>query len=1142
MSMPSLAERLLARVAERPDAEALIFVGESARDKHFSFAEVLAESARFAAPLAAHGIGRGDVVLIALPASPRQVFAFWGALLAGATPSLFPYPQPKGLVEQLRALAQASGARAVLADAETGTWESRIAGRDCPLIDPRPLPASAPLPEPAGVDASDIAYMQFTSGTTGRSKGVMLSHSAVLSFAAAATKALSLRDGDISVNWMPLYHDFGLFMGLVTPLLHGLPAVLMSPLTWVRRPAALFAAIHRHRGTLTWSSNAAYLHAAHKVRDEDLNDVDLSSLRGWIAGGEPVLYDCQQAFYKRFARYGLREDAMLAGYGMAENTLSVSVARPGRRGSVDWVDSGALTQHGRAEPLERTDPRSRPVVSSGPVLPSTEVRIVDADSRTLNERRLGNIEVRTPSLFTGYNGHPELTARVLGKDGWYHTGDSGYLADGELYVFGRRDDLIKQAGHGIHPQDIEAIAEVLPEVRHGRTAAFGVPDEHLGSDRIVLACDLAPGVRETDHPRIEREIRRRVYAELQIALRDVLLSHRGGGVVRTANGKLSRGASREKYLQQHQNQSAAPISTNAREALTSRPFQPMKTKMPTSLLLINPGSPLTHWFGAEAADFLCRGRFALMADLATATVAALAPEHFDISICDEAIARADLETTVDYVAITGKSTQSQRMIELAKAYRDRGRTVIIGGPLASLCPDALREHCDILVIGELEGIAERFFADLETGEWEREYRGDVPDLSKSPIPRWDLYPNDGAMLGSLQTSRGCPFTCEFCDVIAYVGRKQRHKAPGQVLAELDVLYDKGYREVFLADDNLTVYRRRAKDLLRAIADWNHRRESGHVLFSTQMSVDAARDSEILRLCGKAGLLRANVGIESPIEESMREANKKQNVGVDMVEAVDAFVRHGLSVTSFLLIGFDSDGLDAFEQHYDFASRALAPALFPIAVMAPSATPLFERMRKDGRLVSDEFAGASMQAWETNIQPLGMTRAQLLQGLRWLGNRLFDPDDFGARLVRFAENVGRELDPFETYGFKKPLVRPVDSIAAAVVRQLGRLGPREAVLLDRALKASRSRPASRWHVMSMLFSYMQTRTLYQQTGFWDPALGRAASPFEDWEDPPDSPIGIAPEGAGLIATMPDTVSDSVAGDHAKSVSSRSTRSN
>jgi len=544
---PTLAERFLARVAERPDADALIFVGDNDQDQCFSFSHLLSESARFAALLAKHGIGRGDLVLIALPASPAQVFAFWGTLLLGATPSLFPYPRPKGLDAQLRALAEASGARAVLADGEIGAWETRVAGRDCPLLDVRSLPASAPPPELVGVGDADIAYMQFTSGTTGRSKGVMLSHGAVLRFCVGFAEALSLHDADISINWLPLYHDFGLFAGLVVPLLHGSPVVLMSPLKWVRHPAAFFAAIHRHRATLTWSSNAAYLHAVHNVRDQDLDGIDLGSLRCWIAGGEPVLYDCQQAFYERIARYGLREDAILAGYGMAENTLSVSVARPGRRVTVDWVNMAALIRHGRAEPLERADPRSRPIVSSGPPLPGTEVRIVAADGQPLGKRAVGAIEIRTPSLFSGYHGHPDLTARMLRADGWYHTGDSGYLADGQLYVFGRRDDLIKHAGHGIHPQDIEAIAEALPEVRPGRSAAFGVPDEHLGSERIVLACDLAPGISEADHPRIEREIRRRVYAELQVALGELLLSRRGW-VVRTANGKLSRGASREKYL------------------------------------------------------------------------------------------------------------------------------------------------------------------------------------------------------------------------------------------------------------------------------------------------------------------------------------------------------------------------------------------------------------------------------------------------------------------------------------------------------------------------------------------------------------------------------------------------------------------
>jgi hypothetical protein len=207
-----------------------------------------------------------------------------------------------------------------------------------------------------------------------------------------------------------------------------------------------------------------------------------------------------------------------------------------------------------------------------------------------------------------------------------------------------------------------------------------------------------------------------------------------------------------------------------------------------SLYLINPSADLPSYFGAEV--FAGRGfePATSMADLSVATVAALAPDDFQVRLCDEHIAGVDFDSSADFVGITGKVSQWCRMQVIAAEFRRRGKTVIIGGPYASLAPETVRPHCDILIRGEMEEIAPKIFADLEEGRWSEEYVGTRPDLRTSPLPRFDLYPNDRALMGTIQTSRGCPFECEFCDVIEYLGRKQRHKPVAQVLAELDQLY------------------------------------------------------------------------------------------------------------------------------------------------------------------------------------------------------------------------------------------------------------------------------------------------------------------------------------------------------------------
>ena len=267
--------------------------------------------------------------------------------------------------------------------------------------------------------------------------------------------------------------------------------------------------------------------------------------------------------------------------------------------------------------------------------------------------------------------------------------------------------------------------------------------------------------------------------------------------------------------------------------------------MATSLYLVNPASDFATSFGADALAAVGFPAAALMGDLPTATLAALAPHDFTIELCDETLGPVDYDHPAEWVGITGKINQRRRLTVIADEFRRRGKRLVIGGPLASLSPDSLRPHCDVLVRGEVEDLAAELFSDLRGGRPRAEYVGNRPDLAHSPPPRWDLYPNGRALLGVLQTSRGCPFECEFCDVIQYLGRKQRHKPVGSVLAELEALHAMGYRAVFLADDNFTVHRRRAKELLDAIASWGRCHPTDLI---TQVSIDAARDPELLEMC------------------------------------------------------------------------------------------------------------------------------------------------------------------------------------------------------------------------------------------------------------------------------------------------------
>ncbi len=509
-----------------------------------------------------------------------------------------------------------------------------------------------------------------------------------------------------------------------------------------------------------------------------------------------------------------------------------------------------------------------------------------------------------------------------------------------------------------------------------------------------------------------------------------------------------------------------------------------------SIYFVNPAADFPTYFGGESYRGFGLAAATQMADLSIPTLAAMAPADFDVHVCDESFESVDLETPAPIVGITGKVTQFRRMVALARAFRDRGKTVLIGGPFASLSPASIRPHCDVLVRGEIEEIAAGLFADLACGQWKDEYVGSQPSLERSPVPRWDLYRNDRAIMGTLQTSRGCPFECEFCDVIQYAGRKQRHKDVAQVLRELDVLYARGYRTVFLADDNLTVYRARARELLLALRAWNGRQADGKVAFATQVSIDVARDDDMLRLCAEAGVTTLFIGIETPNEDSLRETKKRQNLHVDLVEQVHAILARGIYVMGGMIVGFDSDGPDIFERQLDFAMRSGVPIFSLGPLVAPAATPLHARLEKAGRL-KPEGSEAAAVPWISNIVHPRLGEDELLGGLRWLANSLYSPDALAERLLLFVDKLGARQDPKRAEGPRRP-AHSVELDATRLLLKLRALGPEENKMWERVMRAVMSKPDAGMFVVSALLSYMQIRHMYELGQFWDSTPERLAA--------------------------------------------------
>lgn len=513
--------------------------------------------------------------------------------------------------------------------------------------------------------------------------------------------------------------------------------------------------------------------------------------------------------------------------------------------------------------------------------------------------------------------------------------------------------------------------------------------------------------------------------------------------------------------------------------------------MHTSLYFINPKNDFPVYYGAEVFGQLGLKPVSYMADLIGPTIAALAPDSIAVTLCDEHSTPIDFESNADFIGITGKSGQVKRMLEVARRFRQLGKRVIIGGPYATLVPEVVRPYCDILVLGELEAIAEPFFSDLQAGTWQTEYRGEKADLSRSPTPRWDLYRNDRALIGTLQTSRGCPFNCEFCDVIQYVGRKQRHKPIPQVVAELDVLYQQGYRQTFLADDNLTVYRRRAKELLTALRDWNHRQTDGTMLFSTQLSIDIARESEILQLCAEAGVIHVFIGTETPNQASIKESNKQPNSGIDLIAQIQRFLDAGIAVNGTMIVGFDADDATIFQQQYAFAMQTPVPLYALTMLVAPESTPLYERMKNANRLKTTQSEDlVHLSPWMTNIIPKQLSASQLTDGVRWLGNQLYSPAAFEQRVRHF---IASYHPPEMTFTTRKTQ-RSIDLDALKVVHTVARLGEEERTMVFNLIRASGdTAPITQNLVLKMLFQYGQIRYMYQQGQFWDPLLAQQPAP-------------------------------------------------
>lgn len=535
--------------------------------------ELFTRATAVAAELARRRISSGQTVAIMLPTSAEFFWTFAGTLLAGSIPVPIYPPFRADRIEEY-----ATRQAAILRNAEARLLVTfRRAESVARLLEPQvkslrgvvtaerlassdgPVPPPETEARPAEVAPyrarpDEIALLQYTSGSTGNPKGVVLTHANLIANIRSMKEAVRIREDDVAVSWLPLYHDMGLIGAWFVPLATRIPVAILSPLAFLSRPERWLWAIHNHRGTLSPAPNFAYELCVRKIAEADIEGLDLSSWRAALNGAEPVRAETIDRFVEKFSPYGFRREALLPVYGLAEASLGVAAPAMGTGARVDRIDRAKFENEGRAIPAADGASAAIEFVSAGRPLPQMEVRVVGTAGEDVVERVEGRLLFRGPSATSGYYRNPEVTCELVRKDGWLDSGDLAYLADGEVYITGRAKDIIIKGGHNLYPQEIEEIAARVKGVRAGCVVAFGVPDKTSGTERLAVAAEAR---NLAEHERVAQDITREVSNALGLPP-DIVAILPAHSIPKTSSGKLRRSETRRLYLEGKLSKAPAP--------------------------------------------------------------------------------------------------------------------------------------------------------------------------------------------------------------------------------------------------------------------------------------------------------------------------------------------------------------------------------------------------------------------------------------------------------------------------------------------------------------------------------------------------------------------------------------------------------
>ncbi|KTD43378.1 AMP-binding protein [Legionella quateirensis] len=550
-SAKTLIEVLTAYATKEAQRPHLFLQHEQGEEEIISYAQLLKEAEYIAQGLNNKGIKQGDTVAIMLPTSAEFFYAFCGVLLSGAIPvPIYPPFRPDRIEEYTRREARIlhnAEVRILITFSEAATL-SKILSSFVPSLKEvttlnqlKMTTGSMPMLD---LDPQSPVLIQYTSGSTGDPKGVLINHNNMLSNIRAIGKAIPVQRTDAVVSWLPLYHDMGL-MSWLGAMYFGVPITILSPLTFLTRPERWLWALHYHRATLSGGPNFAYELCIKKINPEDIEGLDLSSWRFAFNGAEALNPKTMERFSKKFSPYGFKLESFAPVYGLAEATVGLTFPLKRRKPLIDRVQRDVFEQTNKAIPASQNEGALN-FVGCGVPLINHEVRIVDADDNEVEERSVGSIQFKGPSAMQGYFNNLQATQKAY-HQGWWDTGDLGYLADKELFITGRKKDLIIKAGRNLYPEEIEEIVNLIPNIRKGCVIAFGVNDQSNGTEQLIVVAETNEHKKETQIA-LRAAIIDKMAIELGIVPDHIVLVP-PKTVPKTSSGKLQRSACKQAFIQ-----------------------------------------------------------------------------------------------------------------------------------------------------------------------------------------------------------------------------------------------------------------------------------------------------------------------------------------------------------------------------------------------------------------------------------------------------------------------------------------------------------------------------------------------------------------------------------------------------------------